>query len=196
MKSLCFSCLLLSCLVNSLPSFTNHTTLLGKFCSIAEFVVCSFSVVIKVNPHLSAIEVHYLRKFFFARKPRYQLSATTAIAAPKFAFISSKSPIKLPSIPKHHRPSTLTIYVGFQSQKTLGTHQDSAHFNITVRTTRSISPHSYPCCSIEPIFCRWILFFYIKTQILQCMKTFTFWTLKINKGSGYKSLRIFFNDSL
>lgn len=196
MKSLCFSCLLLSCLVNSLPSFKNRTTLLGKLCSLAEFVVCSFSVVIKVNLHLSAIEVHYLRNFFSqgslgtSFQPRLPLPHLNSLSSPK------KSPIKLPSIPKHHRPSTLTIYVGFQSQKTLGTHQDSAHFNITVRTTRSISPHSYPCCSIEPIFCRWILFFYIKTQILQCMKTFTFWTLKINKRSGYKSFRILFNNPL
>lgn len=195
MRSLCFSYLLLSCLVNSLPSFTNRTTLLGKFCSIANLWSAASllsSKSIPISRQLRSI----IYGNFFTRKPRYQLSATTAIAAPKFAFISSKSPIKLPSIPKHHRSSTLTIYVGFQSQKTLGTHQDSAHFNITVRTTRFISPHSYPCCSIEPIFCRWILFFYIKTQILQCMKTFTFWTLKINKGSGYKSLRIFFNDPL
>ena len=128
-------------------------SLLGKSYSIAEFMVTRLSVVTRGNPHLTTIVLNYLRKFFFKRKPGYQLLSATTSAASELSFTSSKSPIQLPSIPKHHRPSTLTIYVGFQPQKTLWTHQDSAHFNITARTTRSISPHSYPCCSIEPIFC-------------------------------------------
>ena len=44
--------------------------LLGKSYSIAEFMVTRLSVVTSGNPHLTTIELNYLRKFFFKEIPQ------------------------------------------------------------------------------------------------------------------------------